>query len=98
MRKDIVKAFLIGLVGTIVVLGIAFVGTHTLLEFITLPFTMPLAVLATQSPEIDLRALAGRSMAETVQSPRKQSVQRHLFRLVGSGLAAKRCFERFETG
>jgi hypothetical protein len=46
MAKDILKSLVIGLVVTVGLLALSIIGTHTILEAITLPFTMPLALLA----------------------------------------------------
>ena len=46
MAKDILKSLVIGLLVTVGLLALSIIGTHTILEAITLPFTMPLALLA----------------------------------------------------
>ena len=46
MAKDILKSLVIGLLVTVGLLALSIIGTHTILEAITLPFTAPLAILA----------------------------------------------------
>ena len=46
MAKDILKSLVIGLVVTVGLLALSIIGTHTILEAILLPFTVPLALLA----------------------------------------------------
>jgi len=46
MAKDILKSLMIGLVITVGLLALSIIGTHTILEAITLPLTAPLAMLA----------------------------------------------------
>ena len=46
MAKDMLKSLAIGLFVTVALLALAIIGTHTVLEAITLHFTAPLAILA----------------------------------------------------
>jgi hypothetical protein len=46
MAKDLLKSLAIGLFFTVAILALAIIGTHTILEAITLPFTAPLAIFA----------------------------------------------------
>jgi hypothetical protein len=46
MAKDILKSVVIGLFVTVGLLALTIIGNHTILGVITLPFTMPLALLA----------------------------------------------------
>jgi hypothetical protein len=47
LARRILKSFCVGMVGTAIIFGIAVMGGHnTLLQIVTMPFTMPLAVLA----------------------------------------------------
>jgi hypothetical protein len=64
--KLVLKSFGIGMAGTVVLLGIAAVGIHTPFELITLPFVMPLTVLAGVTAYAITKGQAG-SRWETIQ-------------------------------
>jgi len=59
MAKDMLKSLAIGLFVTVVLLALAIIGTHTILEAITLPFTAPFAVLAAVASHEIMKGQAG---------------------------------------
>src|SRR5437879_1391309 len=46
MTKDMLKSLGMGMLVMFILLSIAFIGTHTLLELLVLPFTIPFAIPA----------------------------------------------------